>query len=90
MNNAWDVRPYEVPSVFIIINEWTSAVTGNTSSDIAEYQFYASEEAARGALADHAKIYGLELEPDAFSFSLEDHTPTISFEEYYIQELIKG
>lgn len=74
-------------SVFIIINEWTSAITGNTSSNVDDYRFYDSEASAQKALVDLAKIYEVELEDDAFSFSLEDHTPTIEFEEYYIQEL---
>lgn len=77
-------------SAFIIINEWTSAITGNTSSDVHEYRFYTSEEAAHKGLADIAVNYEVALEPDAFSFSLEDHTPNIEFEEYYIQELTKA
>jgi hypothetical protein len=75
-----------VSSVFVILNEWTNTA-GITSSQIVDSVYFTSESVAWDALKLIADSYETHLAPDETSISLEDHSPHIPYEEYYIQEL---
>jgi len=75
--------------VFIIVNEWTD-IAGTTSSDVEGSEYYTTEQAAREALTLLAVDYGATMEPNETSFQLEDHTPNLQYEEYYIIELTRA
>lgn len=76
-------------SVFVIINEWTD-IKNTTSAEVTGDSYFTTRESAWTALHQVAESFGHELDSDGFSFSLEDHTPGLQFEEYYIQELMNG
>lgn len=75
--------------MFIIVNEWTN-LEGVTSSEVVGGRYFTSEEDAWGALLDIAVAYDVTLCADEMNLVIEDPTPHISYEEYYIQELIRG
>jgi len=73
-------------NVFIILNEWTD-IAGATSSQVVDSKYFTSEGEAWEALNAIAETYGTRLYLDETSISLEDHTPGLQYEEYYISEL---
>lgn len=75
-------------SVFVIINEWTN-IAGDTSAEVTGGNYFTSEDDAHDHLAVIAESYGVEIDKEATSLSLEDHSPHLEFEEYYIQELTR-
>lgn len=75
--------------MFIIVNEWTNS-EGITSAEVVGGKYFTSEEDAWGALLDIAVAYDVALCADEMNLVIEDPTPHISYEEYYIQELIRG
>lgn len=75
-------------NVYVIFNEWTD-IANNTSSQLVDSAYFETEEDAWGALRDIAFAYLVDLDPGETSVQLEDHTPSLQYEEYYIQELNK-
>lgn len=75
--------------MFIIVNEWTNS-EGITSAEVVGGKYFTSEDDAWDALLDIAVAYGATLGADEMNLVIEDPTPHISYEEYYIQELIRG
>ena len=79
--------------VFIILNEWTD-YDGSTSSTVTDGRYFDSMDSAWEALNLVAESYGTRLNADETSFWIDgdnEHALTgIEFEEYYIQELVKG
>lgn len=75
-------------NVFIIVNEWTD-IAGATSSQVVDSNYFESENDAWEALLLIAQSYDTTLFADETSLQLEDHTPNLQYEEYYIQELTK-
>lgn len=73
-------------NVFVIINEWTD-IAETSSSEVTGDNYFTSESAAWDALKVIADTYLYDLAPDATSIVLENHTPSLNYEEYYIQEL---
>lgn len=74
--------------VFVIINEWEDA-HGNVGSSITNGLWYASEGEALDELRTIGESVGVEIPEDEFGFTVED-SGTLSYDEYYIQELING
>lgn len=74
--------------VFVIINEWED-VTGSPGAAIVDGVWYDSEAKALVALNDLAILNGTELVVGEFGFTITDEG-TLSYEEYYIQELEKS
>jgi hypothetical protein len=75
-----------VSSVFVIVNEWTD-ITGNSGAEVVGSNFFRTEQEAWDSLLIIAQTFEAELLPADTSIQLEDHTPNLQFEEYYIQEL---
>lgn len=75
-------------SVFIIVNEWTD-INNDTSSEVTGANYFPTEDDAWEALSVIAESYGVDLDKEATNISLEDHSPHLQFEEYYIQELVR-
>lgn len=75
-------------SVFIIINEWTS-IDDTTSSEVVACRYFSSEDEAHDALKIIAESYKYDLDPESMAFGVDDPSPSLTFEEFYIQELYK-
>lgn len=76
--------------VYIIMNEWTDVV-GDEGAEVVAATYYTEEWRAIDAL--HilaAEKYGVILEPEDNNFRLEDHSPHIQNEEYYVTALSEG
>lgn len=75
-------------SVFIIMNEWT-AIDGSTGAEVVGANYFEIEQDAWDSLRDIATALDVELLPGDSNLSLEDHVPSLQFEEYYIEELTR-
>ena len=75
-------------SVFIIMNEWTS-LDGSTGAEVVGSSYFETEQDAWDSLRDIATAFDAELLPGDSNIVLEDHTPNLQFEEYYIEELTR-
>lgn len=75
-------------NVFIIIDEWTD-IAGVTSSQVVDSKYFESENEAWEALLIIAQSFDTTIYADETSLQLEDHSPGLQYEEYYIQELTK-
>lgn len=73
-------------NVYVIINEWTS-IDNSTGVEIVGANYFTSEEEAHESLKVIAEAFEYDLEPDETSIQLEDHLPSLQYEEYYITEL---
>jgi hypothetical protein len=78
-----------VSNVFVIINEWTS-IDRSSGAEIVDSKFFDSEESAWRALRDIAHSREDDLDYDSTSLVYENASPSIEFEEFYIQELTHG
>ena len=76
-------------SVFIIIDAWVSK-DGTEGQEVVAARYFQSEDEAHDHLAVIAESFGETLAPDDTNFTMENHTATVEWEEYYIQELTRG
>lgn len=76
-------------SVFIIIDAWVSK-DGTEGQEVVAARYFQSEDEAHDHLVDIAESFGESLTLDATNFTMENHTATVEWEEYYIQELTHG
>lgn len=75
-------------SVFIIIDAWVSK-DGTEGQEVVAARYFQSEDEAHDHLVDIAESFGETLAPDDTNFTMENHTATVEWEEYYIQELTR-
>lgn len=76
-------------SVFIIIDAWVST-DGTEGSEVVAARYFQSEDEAYDHLTVIAESFGETLAQDDTNFTMENHTATVEWEEYYIQELTRG
>jgi hypothetical protein len=76
-------------SVFIIIDAWVN-YDDTEGSEVVGAKYFESEDDAHDHLADIADAVGVTLDKESTNFTLENHSPNVEWEEYYIQELTRG
>ena len=76
-------------SVFIIIDAWVSK-DGTEGQEVVAARYFQSEDEAHDHLTVIAESFGVDLPQDGTNFTMENHTATVEWEEYYIQELTRG
>lgn len=75
-------------SVFIIIDAWVST-DGTEGQEVVAARYFQSEDEAHEHLFIIADSFGIFLDADDTNFTMENHTATVEWEEYYIQELTR-
>ena len=75
--------------VYIIFNEWADD-HGNEGSEVVGAKYFPTENDAWEALKVIALEYGVLIGGDETAIALEEHSPHLQYEEYYIQELTQG
>lgn len=74
--------------VFVIMNEWID-INSQGGSEIVGGNYFETESEAWDSLRIIAQAHDVDLQVDDTTFVLEDHTPSLTWEEFYIQELNK-